>query len=96
MGLGTDRSTSDALDFDGGDEIVVERVKVTGSRGRGIIFDGKDAGQTADNNVVRDCVVTNVPGDGIQLLGSNNNLIENCTITNVGSMGIRVNRATVG
>src|SRR5215207_10703208 len=34
------RSTSDALDFDAGDYNLVQRVKVTGSRGRGIVFDG--------------------------------------------------------
>ena len=91
---GPPRNTSDALDFDGGDDVVIERVKVTGARGRGIIFDGKDAGQTATNNVIRDCEVTNVPADGIQLLASSNNLIENCTITNVGGMGIRVTKSS--
>ena len=91
---GPPRSTSDVLDFDGGDDIVVERVKVTASRGRGIIFDGKDAGQTANNNIVRDCIVTDVPHDGIQLLASSDNVIENCTITNVGGMGIRMNRSS--
>src|SRR5215204_2226821 len=52
------RSTSDALDFDAGDNNLVERVKVTASRGRGIVFDGKDLanGQplTANGNVVLD------------------------------------------
>ena len=91
---GSDRNTSDALDFDGGDDILIERVEVTDSRGRGIIFDGKDdpavTGGTADRNVVRDCIVTNVPRDGIQLLAANNNTIENCHISNTGAEGIRV------
>ncbi|MDH3724808.1 MAG: DNRLRE domain-containing protein [Thermoleophilia bacterium] len=91
---GPPRNTSDALDFDGGDDVVIERVKVTGARGRGIIFDGKDAGQTATNNVVRDCIVTGVPADGIQLLASSNNLVENCTITDVGGMGVRVTKSS--
>jgi len=95
---GSDRTTSDALDFDGGDDILIERVEVTDSRGRGIIFDGKDlvsqTGGTAERNIVRDCVVTNVPRDGIQLLAANNNTIENCTISNVGAEGIRVHKAS--
>ena len=92
------RSTSDALDFDGGDDIVIERVRVTESRGRGIVFDGKGTADrnvdTADGNVVRDCVVTGVPSDGIQLLASNRNLVEGCTITDVGGTGIDVNKAS--
>jgi hypothetical protein len=36
------RTTSDALDFDGGDDILIERVEVVQARGRGIVFDGKD------------------------------------------------------
>ena len=93
---GSDRTTSDALDFDGGDDILIERVEVTDSRGCGIIFDGKDpvsaTGGTADRNVVRDCVVSGVPRDGIQLLAANNNTIENCQISNTGREGIRVHK----
>ena len=95
---GSLRNTSDAIDFDGGDFSVIDRVKITSSRGRGIIFDGKDdpavTGGTADGNVVRNCVITGVPEDGIQLLASNNNTIENCTITDVGGDGIRINKAS--
>ncbi len=94
---GTERTTSDAIDFDGGDDNIVERVKVTSARGRGIIFDGKDAvevsGGTADRNVVRDCIITGANRDGIQLLASNDNLIENCHIFDVGGDGIRVHKA---
>ncbi|MDH3250487.1 MAG: DNRLRE domain-containing protein, partial [Acidimicrobiia bacterium] len=95
---GSDRNTSDALDFDGGDDIVIERVAVADSRGRGIVFDGKDdpavTGGTAERNVIRDCVITNVPEDGIQLLAASNNTIENCTITNAGGEGIRLHRSS--
>ena len=94
---GSERSTSDVIDFDGGDDNLIERVKITGSRGRGIIFDGKDlpavTGGTADRNIVRDCIVSGVPRDGIQLLASNSNLIENCLITDAGRDGIRVHKA---
>ena len=90
---GSDRTTSDALDFDGGDDILIERVKITGSRGRGIIFDGKDAGQTAERNIVRDCVISGVSHDGIQLLASSNNRIENCVITDTERDGIRIHRS---
>jgi len=88
------RSTSDALDFDAGNNILIERVAVTVSRARGIIFDGKGAGWTADNNTVRDCVITGIPSDGIELLASGNNLIEGCTITDVGGHGIQFAKAS--
>jgi hypothetical protein len=90
------RSTSDALDFDGGDYIVIERVKITSSRGRGIVFDGKgEAGlDTANHNVVRDCVISGLPSHGIELLASSFNLIEDCSISNVGGSGIVINKAS--
>jgi chitodextrinase len=92
------RSTSDALDFDAGDNNLVERVKVTSSRGRGIVFDGKDVfnGQprTATGNVVLDCVITGIPSDGIELLASSSNRVENCQITNVGGHGIQITKAS--
>ncbi len=92
------RSTSDAIDFDGGNEVVVERVKVTGSRGRGIVFDGKDMNgtvpRTADHNVIRDCVIDGVPSDGIELLAAQHNRIEGCVITNAGGHGIQLSKAS--
>jgi parallel beta-helix repeat protein len=93
---GAFRSTSDALDFDDGNHTLVERVKVTSSRARGIIFDGKGpGGDTAENNVVRDCVITSgVPSDGIELLAASNNRIENCTITGVGGHGIQMTKSS--
>lgn len=90
------RSTSDALDFDRGNGVVVERVKVTGARGRGIVFDGKELLGLArsDDNVIRDCIVTGVPSDGIELLAARNNLVENCTVTSVGGHGIQMTKAS--
>jgi parallel beta-helix repeat protein len=92
------RSTSDAIDFDGGNEVLIERVKITHSRGRGIVFDGKDVDRgtprTADWNTVRGCVIDGVPGDGIELLASGQNRIEGCTITNVGGHGIQINKSS--
>lgn len=90
------RSTSDAIDFDGGDFVVIERVEVSGSRARGIIFDGKGGGSIthADDNIVRDCYVHDVPGDGVELLASNRNLVEGCRITNVGGYGVRVGKSS--
>ncbi|HEV2907182.1 MAG TPA: right-handed parallel beta-helix repeat-containing protein [Actinomycetota bacterium] len=92
------RSTSDALDFDGGNDVVIERVKITGSRGRGIVFDGKDFSgplpRTADRNVVRDCVITGIPSDGIELLASSRNHIEGCSITDVGGHGIQITKSS--
>jgi len=95
---GSVRSTSDAFDFDAGDNNVVERVKITASRGRGIVFDGKDVAngqpRTADGNIVRDCVITGISSDGIELLASNFNLIENCQISNVGGHGIQITKSS--
>lgn len=95
---GAVRTTSDALDFDGGDDILIERVKVTKSRGRGIVFDGKGSPAeglgTADRNVVRDCVVTGVPFHGIELLASNHNRIERCQVGDVGGSGIVANKSS--
>lgn len=92
------RSTSDAIDFDAGNDTLIERVKITGSRARGIIFDGKDVvggiARTAVNNVVRDCVITGVPGDGIEFLAASSNRVEGCTITNVGRHGIQMGKSS--
>jgi parallel beta-helix repeat protein len=92
---GAARSTSDAIDFDAGNDSIVERVKIIKSRARGIVFDGKGADWTADGNEVHDCVITGITGDGIELLASRNNLIEGCTITNVGGHGIQVNKSSL-
>jgi parallel beta-helix repeat protein len=92
---GAFRSTSDAIDFDDGNHTLIERVKVTSSRARGIVFDGKGTGDSAENNVVRDCVITaGVPTDGIELLGASNNRIEGCIITGVGGYGIQITKAS--
>jgi parallel beta-helix repeat protein len=95
---GPARSTSDAIDFDAGNHQVIERVKVSKSRSRGIVFDGKDVmggiARGAANNVVRNCVIMNMPGDGIELLAASNNRIDGCTITNVGGHGIQAAKAS--
>jgi parallel beta-helix repeat protein len=92
------RSTSDALDFDGGNEVVIERLKISGSRGRGIVFDGKDIvggfARSADRNTVRNCVISGIQSDGIELLASRDNRIEGCTITNVGGHGIQITKSS--
>jgi uncharacterized repeat protein (TIGR01451 family) len=95
---GSFRSTSDAIDFDGGNNGLIERVKITGSRARGIIFDGKDVvggtARTADGNTVRDCVIAGVPSHGIQFLASRSNRVEGCTITDVAGYGIQVTKSS--
>jgi parallel beta-helix repeat protein len=91
---GPDRSTSDAIDFDDGRNSTVLRVRVADSRGRGIVFDGKGVGWVATGNRVANCVIENVPGDGIELLASSNNVIEECTITSSGGHGIQVTKAS--
>ncbi|PTA44496.1 DNRLRE domain-containing protein [Micromonospora sp. RP3T] len=91
---GAFRSTSDALDFDDGNNMVVERVRVTASRGRGIVFDGKNQTWTSMGNTVRDCVISGAQSDGVELLATSGDTVTGCTITNVGGHGIQVNRAS--
>jgi parallel beta-helix repeat protein len=96
---GSDRTTSDAIDVDAGSDTLIELVRITASRGRGIVFDGKDAFEgvplEAARNVVRDCVISDVPGDGIQLLAAAQSRVERCTIANAGRHGISVAKASV-
>jgi parallel beta-helix repeat protein len=91
---GTVRNTSDAMDFDKGNNSTVLRVKVSTSRGKGIIFDGKNKDSngtnwTSQGNLVQDCIVQNTSGDGVQFLASTDNRIEGCYIHDTGKDGIR-------
>jgi parallel beta-helix repeat protein len=92
------RTSSDAMDFDAGNDVLIERVKISGARGRGIVFDGKDVvggvPRTANRNVVRQCVITGVQSDGIELLASSDNRIEGCTVTNVGGHGLQITKSS--
>jgi len=87
-------AVADLEAFDRGNDVVVERVKITASRGRGIVFDGKNDSWTSLRNTVRDCVINGTSGDGIELLASSNNTIQGCTITNTGGHGIQVNKSS--
>jgi len=91
---GPPRTTSDALDFDNGVQVLVERVKVTDSRARGIIFDGKNGGWNSYGNTVRDCVITGADTHGVELLASTGNTVQGCTITGVGGYGITVTKSS--
>lgn len=91
---GPPRSTSDAIDFDRGNASVVENVRITGSRGRGIVFDGKDRGATADGNVVRDCEIAGTSSHGIELIAASGNRVERCSVSAAGGAGIAVSKAS--
>jgi parallel beta-helix repeat protein len=88
------RLTSDALDFDNSDNVLVERVKITSSPGRGIVFDGKDqAGQPgwqSHNNVVRDCIATGCARSGFEFLCAENSSFINCTAFGNGESGVNI------
>jgi parallel beta-helix repeat protein len=90
---GTPRTTSDAIDFDRGNYNLVERVKITASRGKGIIFDGKDADWNSVGNTVRSCVISATHNDGIQFLASSNNRVEGCVISNTVRDGISATKS---
>ena len=91
---GTARSTSDCIDLDDSDESLIERVKITASRGAGIIIDGKDAGAQALHNVIRDCIITGCDLSGIELLAADRTVVSGCTIHANGEAGIKLNRKT--
>ncbi|HET7055270.1 MAG TPA: right-handed parallel beta-helix repeat-containing protein [Thermomicrobiales bacterium] len=86
------RTTSDALDFDAGSDCLVERVDITRSRGRGIVFDGKEPGAQAVRNVIRDCRITGCPGAGIELLVAEHCDVRDCHSFGNGEVGLKVNR----
>jgi parallel beta-helix repeat protein len=90
---GPPRTTSDAIDFDKGNYNLVERVKITASRGKGIIFDGKDGDWTAVGNTVRNCDISGTNNDGIQFLASSNNRVEGCTIHDTVEDGIEARKS---
>jgi parallel beta-helix repeat protein len=90
---GVPRTTSDAIDFDRGNNNLVERVKITYSRGKGIIFDGKDLGWTSEGNTVRDCDISGTSNDGIQFLASSNNRVEGCFIHDTVQDGIEIRKS---
>jgi parallel beta-helix repeat protein len=90
---GNPRTTSDAIDFDKGNDSLVQRVKITYSRGKGIIFDGKDAGWTSQGNTVLDCEIYGTNNDGIQFLASTNNRVEGCYIHDTVKDGIEATKS---
>src|SRR5919106_2834400 len=90
---GTPRTTSDAIDMDRGNNSLIERVKITASRGKGIIFDGKDAGWTSQGNTVRSCEISGTNNDGIQFLASSNNRVEGCFIHDTVRDGIEATKS---
>ena len=91
---GAPRNTSDAMDFDQGNDSIVENVKVTESRGRAIVFDGKNDDWQSLNNTVRNCVISGTGSDGIEFLASSNNTVEGCRISNVGMHGIQITKSS--
>jgi parallel beta-helix repeat protein len=91
---GSVRNSSDAIDFDRGNNSLVENVKITGSRARGIVFDGKDAGSTAESNTIRNCDITGIPGAGVEFLASSRNTVTGCEIRNVGGVGIYAHQSS--
>lgn len=99
---GSDRGSSDALDFDDGDNIVIERVKVTGSRGSGIAFDGKDSGADSSGHTIRDCIIDGAGHEGILFWAVTDSLVDNVSIRNCGggataaAGGIKLNRHSGG
>lgn len=99
---GVARATSDAIDNDGGARWLVERVKVTSSRARGIVFDGKDTvDRTCAGGIIRNCVITGTTGaitagSGIQLLAASDCIVEDNTIYDTSGHGIALSKGAPG
>jgi parallel beta-helix repeat protein len=96
---GTQRESSDAVDFDNSSNCLIERVKVdVCERGDGIVFDGKDANATAQSNIIRNCIVTGARYSGIQFWAVENSEISNCTLdgngAGTGGSGIWISKAS--
>jgi parallel beta-helix repeat protein len=91
---GSARTSSDVIDFDRGNNSLVENVNITGSRARGIVFDGKDAGATAESNTIRNCHITDIPGAGVEFLASSRNTVTGCEIRKVGGVGIYAHQSS--
>jgi parallel beta-helix repeat protein len=91
---GSARTSSDVIDFDRGNNSLVENVNITGSRARGIVFDGKDAGATAESNTIRNCHITEIPGAGVEFLASSRNTVTGCEIRKVGGVGIYAHQSS--
>ena len=91
---GSVRNSSDVIDFDRGNNSLVENVKITASRARGIVFDGKDSGATAENNTIRNCEITGIPGAGVEFLASSRNTVTGCDISKVGGVGIYAHQSS--
>jgi parallel beta-helix repeat protein len=91
---GSARTSSDVIDFDRGNNSLVENVNITGSRARGIVFDGKDAGATAESNTIRDCHITGIPGAGVEFLASSRNTVTGCEIRKIGGVGIYAHQSS--
>jgi parallel beta-helix repeat protein len=85
---GSARNSSDAIDFDKGNHSRVINVGIIASRGRGIVFDGKDHDYTADHNEVTGCVISGISSDGVDFLASNHNKVTGCHISDIGGTGI--------
>jgi parallel beta-helix repeat protein len=58
------------------------------------VFDGKDAGSTAEGNTVRNCRITGIPGAGVEFLASSRNTVSGCDIRKVGGVGIYAHQSS--
>lgn len=98
--LGTARSTSDALDFDDGDGITVERVTITASRGSGLAFDGKDPGASSSGHTVRDLTITGTNYEAILCWAVQRSVFDNLRLSGFGqtasAQGLKFNRHSGG
>lgn len=92
--FGAVRTTSDAIDFDEGNDSTVQNVRIQASRARGIVFDGKNAGWTSSGNKVIDCLITGVPHNGVEFLASSNNEVRGTTIRDTGRHGIQMAKSS--
>ena len=88
---GAPRQTSDCIDFDNSDDVLIQRVRITNSRGDGIIVDGKGTDNQCLRLTIKDCFITGCDDSGIELLATDRALVQNVHSYGNGAKGIEVN-----
>ena len=81
--------TCDAIDFDGGTDVQIDRVRIIASRDRGIVFDGKDT-NINDHSLAVDSKISRVMIDGLFPIWS---ALQGTQDTSGASLTVESNRA---
>ncbi len=95
LAAGSSNTTSDGFDSDDADHSYIHHIYIENSRARGLIFDGKDSGATATENVIEDVIATTTQttqGDVFELLGAKRNVLRRVWAYSGGERGLQINQ----